>query len=239
MKIFRTQHIVLSGFLPTETSTGEDTMKKTLTAATLILTVLFFFGQLDARASDCGAKVGTWEVEYTDGKKTTWELQEVDPSVFVFSCEMQGSASGEAYTGNFSLVQIVFDSNFYYTEAVPMAQDSPTTMLIFADDGQSFTVADNGTYPLKSGILIESGGSDDEECPASAALGSDDPRLETLRAFRDTTLSRSELGNRLIRVYYANSSKITALIEKNPSVKMGARKVLEVFCSMLELFDRK
>ncbi len=45
-------------------------------------------------------------------------------------------------------------------------------------------------------------------CPAAEVLGDDDPRLVTLRGFRDKILAKSALGKRIISMYYNNADSI-------------------------------
>jgi predicted secreted protein len=71
-------------------------------------------------------------------------------------------------------------------------------------------------------------------CPAIYLLGDGDPRLETLRQFRDEILSRSTAGKKIIEAYYKNGEKIIAILDKNPAVKKSARKVLEALISVIK-----
>jgi hypothetical protein len=71
-------------------------------------------------------------------------------------------------------------------------------------------------------------------CPASAVLGANDPRLETLRTFRDQVMAKSVTGKHLIGLYYANSDAINAAIEANPALKKFAAKALDVLLPVIE-----
>ena len=63
-------------------------------------------------------------------------------------------------------------------------------------------------------------------CAAAYLLGDDDPRLDTLRQFRDDVLAKSTIGNKLIAAYYNNGEKIIAILDKNPIIKKSAKKIL-------------
>jgi thiamine phosphate synthase YjbQ (UPF0047 family) len=72
----------------------------------------------------------------------------------------------------------------------------------------------------------------DGGCAAAYLLGEDDPRLDTLRQFRDGVLAKSTIGNKLIEVYYSNSEAAIALLEKDPKMKKSATVVLESLVSL-------
>jgi hypothetical protein len=63
-------------------------------------------------------------------------------------------------------------------------------------------------------------------CTAEYLLGEDDPRLDTLREFRDDVLAKSTVGNKLISLYYSNSDATIAILDKNPKIKESATAVL-------------
>jgi hypothetical protein len=70
-------------------------------------------------------------------------------------------------------------------------------------------------------------------CPASKTLGADNPLLENLRAFRDSTLARSAIGRKVIRIYYDNAANITAALDRSPALTEVTRRVLEVIASFV------
>lgn len=72
-------------------------------------------------------------------------------------------------------------------------------------------------------------------CPAISLLGADDARAATLREFRDTVMAKSAAGKKLIDVYYANSRRIVACFDHNPSLQYPARKLLELCIPATEL----
>ena len=72
----------------------------------------------------------------------------------------------------------------------------------------------------------------DGGCAAAYLLGEDDPRLDTLREFRDGVLAKSTIGSKLIEVYYSNSEAAIALLDNNPKMKNSATVVLESLASL-------
>jgi hypothetical protein len=71
-------------------------------------------------------------------------------------------------------------------------------------------------------------------CPAEALLGKDDPRLDTLREFRDQVLASNPDGQKLIRMYYDSSAAVVQLLEKNPGLNQVARHYLEAILPGIE-----
>ncbi|MFC1591359.1 rhodanese-like domain-containing protein [Thermodesulfobacteriota bacterium] len=73
------------------------------------------------------------------------------------------------------------------------------------------------------------------DCPATAALGADDPRLATLRQFRDEVLSAVPSGRRLVAAYYRNAEAAGALLEQSPVLKAVARQAITCLVPVLQL----
>jgi hypothetical protein len=73
-------------------------------------------------------------------------------------------------------------------------------------------------------------------CPAATVLGDDDPRLVTLRKFRNNVLNKSALGKRLVAIYYNNAGAINAALQKNPTLKAFSHKALQSFIPVVEIF---
>ena len=70
-------------------------------------------------------------------------------------------------------------------------------------------------------------------CPAAMVLGEDNPDLENLRAFRDSTLAQSTVGRRVIEIYYNNAESINAALDRSTALKAVARSMLEAITSLL------
>ena len=73
------------------------------------------------------------------------------------------------------------------------------------------------------------------QCPATALLENDDPRLDTLRQFRDKKLATSPLGSKMIQMYYDGSRDIIDLCEKSPAVKWFFKNMLERMIPVIEV----
>lgn len=67
----------------------------------------------------------------------------------------------------------------------------------------------------------------DKRCAAAYALGTNDPRLELLRTFRDETLSRTPLGNQLIEVYYTMSPLLVREMQNDNRFKEQVEALLD------------
>ena len=68
---------------------------------------------------------------------------------------------------------------------------------------------------------------DEEDCPFMFLLGDNDPRLETLRQFRDEVLSSTGAGRKLTDLYYDNSEMLVMVFKENPSLKQHAVELLD------------
>ena len=70
-------------------------------------------------------------------------------------------------------------------------------------------------------------------CCAVKVLGEDNPKLENLRNFRDSTLAQSAVGRKVIQIYYNNADSINAALENSPALRAVTRSVLEVIAPMV------
>jgi predicted Zn-dependent protease len=70
-------------------------------------------------------------------------------------------------------------------------------------------------------------------CPAEYVLGQDHPDIQQLRALRDDVLSRSNVGRRIIQMYYNNSASINAAIERSPALQAAARRFFQTAARLL------
>jgi hypothetical protein len=70
-------------------------------------------------------------------------------------------------------------------------------------------------------------------CPAKNVLGTNNPKLENLRDFRDSKLANSAVGRRIIGIYYKNADSINAALERSPALRAATRRVLEVIAPMV------
>ena len=70
-------------------------------------------------------------------------------------------------------------------------------------------------------------------CPAQKVMGEDNPKLENLRAFRDSSLAKSAIGRRVIQIYYNNADSINAALDSSPELSAAARRVFEAIAPMV------
>ena len=70
-------------------------------------------------------------------------------------------------------------------------------------------------------------------CPIVLALGENDPNVERLRDFRDSTLAQSAIGRKIIQIYYNNADSINAALERSPALKAFTQRLLEVIAPMV------
>ena len=71
------------------------------------------------------------------------------------------------------------------------------------------------------------------ECPAKKALGENNPKLENLRDFRDSTLAQSAVGRKAIEIYYNNADSINDALDRSPVLREFTRRVLELIAPMV------
>jgi hypothetical protein len=64
-------------------------------------------------------------------------------------------------------------------------------------------------------------------------LGADNPKLDNLRAFRNSTLTNSAVGRKAIQIYYSNADSINVALERSPALQAVARRVLEIIAPMV------
>jgi hypothetical protein len=75
---------------------------------------------------------------------------------------------------------------------------------------------------------------EDCPCPATLLLGDDTEGLNTLRIFRDETLSKTERGKVLVDLYYLYSPVICRLLNSHPQIKKSGRESLNILVSLLK-----
>ena len=73
-----------------------------------------------------------------------------------------------------------------------------------------------------------------QDCPSSILLGKEDPRLDTLRQFRDKVLSKTPSGRKLIGLYYKYSARIVKIIAAKPALKTQAKELFEQLIPQIE-----
>ncbi len=77
------------------------------------------------------------------------------------------------------------------------------------------------------------------KCPVATLLKCDESTLNLFRIFRDTKLSRSRAGIELINWYYRHAEEVTALLNKNPLLKVQTFLFLTDLADAIRIEDRK
>lgn len=208
----------------------------------MAIMVVFVLITTVVHAQDCTEWIGTWNVEYIDGTTTVWEIVMSEPELKPEKCRVYGVAEGDAYTGEFTIALISFDNGYYYKEEIPPTPQSPRTKLLIS--GNTFTVAPGGEHPILRGEKVVDEGDetgeepDTLECPATAALGNDDPRLATIRKLRDEVLADNMLGSLLIELYYINAPLLTAAMKESPIFSETVKQFINAAVLFIEMCEQ-
>ena len=70
-------------------------------------------------------------------------------------------------------------------------------------------------------------------CPARKMLGED--TIEQLHNFRDYTLAQTDIGRRIIHIYYANADRLSAALDRSPALRAFAKQTLEAVAPILRI----
>jgi hypothetical protein len=76
-------------------------------------------------------------------------------------------------------------------------------------------------------------------CPLTYIWSHEDPRLDTIRQFRDEVLTKSPVGMKLIELYYRNYEIINEILEQNPEIKESAKNILDAILPAIEFLLQK
>ena len=63
-------------------------------------------------------------------------------------------------------------------------------------------------------------------CPVVYLLGKEDPRVNTVRKFRDELLAKNSSGQNIIELYKKHSAQLIEILEDNPLIKSAIRTAL-------------
>jgi hypothetical protein len=76
-------------------------------------------------------------------------------------------------------------------------------------------------------------------CTMEAILGNDKESLDTLRTFRDTVLTKTEKGKRLISMYYKYSPVTVKYLENNPMLKRTLSAKVKSLIPLISAMNKK
>lgn len=74
---------------------------------------------------------------------------------------------------------------------------------------------------------------DNKNCPLIKTLGDGNPTLEKFRTFRDSQLSQSAVGRRIIRIYYNNAGSLSAALDRSPLLRGLTRRFFNALSSRM------
>ena len=104
-----------------------------------------------------------------------------------------------------------------------------------------------GTYTIKLMVRDSDGLTDTatqevevkKTCPIANVLGHNDPRLETLRSFRDQVLAKGPAGSLLISFYYSQEEILSEIIKSSPAIESQIIYLLETVIPVIDKFVKK
>jgi hypothetical protein len=203
-----------------------------------VLFFLLFLPLSFAQSEYLDGWVGEWTVRMNDDAIVTWEIT----GTWVSDTGRSHIAYGIKNPGTveFQIYYSTFFSTYQYIEAshdktvYDLPQDlAEYTELVPSADLAYFT-AKPGKYPIKHGWrgdeepqIEPEPEPEPEPCAASYLLGSDDPRLDLLRQFRDENLAKSATGILMIEMHYEKSQLIIDMCDSSPAVKRAFKKIVE------------
>ncbi len=72
-------------------------------------------------------------------------------------------------------------------------------------------------------------------CLVERLFARDDPRLETMRRFRDEILYRNSIGADAIDLYYNNTDALICLVEDSPAMRILFKELIETLIPVMEI----
>ena len=116
------------------------------------------------------------------------------------------------YARNIGLIKSIFSQHIQYPE----------------EEGFGITM----TVELISATV--DGAQYGDGCPAISVLGEDSNDLKSLRRFRDEVLTKTPVGQKLIKLYYEWSPAIVEAMEENETFKKQVKKVIKGILSVIK-----
>ncbi|MCX5904534.1 MAG: hypothetical protein NTV89_13950 [Proteobacteria bacterium] len=104
-----------------------------------------------------------------------------------------------------------------------LEQDNPATITIEEQQKQIVQATTDFLKQFKENI-----------CPVVYLLGKEDPRVNTVRKFRDELLAKSSSGQDIIELYKQHGAQLIALFEKSPAIKSAAGQLLGAIIPVIE-----
>ena len=148
-----------------------------------------------------------------------------------------GGTNTEGSYGPFSLSAGTYFIRFtrygtsYGVYSLNASMPGPPTTSIPNDTTTTTSIHSTTTTSMHSTTTTTTSGGGG--CPFTSVLGEDNPKLENLRDFRDSSLAKSAVGRKIIQIYYNNAESINAALESSPALRAVTRTVLEVIAPMV------
>ena len=158
---------------------------------------------------------------YTQGTVVTLTATAGSGSTFEVWSGGSCSGTGQCVVTVTGVVNVTAQFGGVSTTTTTFGGGGTTTTTISGGGGGTTTIL--VTTSTKTSIRTNNDGL----CAAQTALGADNPDLENLRAFRDSTLAQSAVGRRIIQIYYNNAESVNAALERSPALRAVARSFFE------------
>jgi len=102
------------------------------------------------------------------------------------------------------------------------------TISLIVDSTSTIAESNESDNTYEKSIIVSR-----RRCLAKQVLGENNPKLEQLRDFRDSSLAQSAVGRKIISIYYNNADSINAALERSPALSAITRGVLETIAPMM------
>lgn len=212
-------HIITSGSFDLTTGQGTSTAESCTGPALMCAEVDPVIGT-PAATSDYTAK----NLDASNSDCITWEVN--------FSLDVAGFGKADSTSG----FAAALGTNCTDSDGDGYFAEGGCCGTVDCDDG------DPDTFPgaaenCDDGKDNDCDGSVNEgcDCPAEQLLGRKDPRLRTLRRFRDEILHDSAFGTAVVDLYNEKSNALAGLIEDSPAMRAFFKGLLTTLLPVMEI----
>ena len=139
---------------------------------------------------------------------------------------------------DYTLYDLSIDTTFfpstvasYYWSSTVFATGKDSVWIVGFDGGFVDEDIITSTFYARAVRAGQCGASD--SCPIANLLGKENPKLENLRNFRNSTLAHFAIGRKIIEIYYNNADSINAALDNNPVLRTLTKQTLEAIAPLL------